>query len=203
MPRNESKWGYCRNCVKNVPHDEWHTSPWFRFVDNMTFGKLRLLRVGPWHCVHCQSQSFYLRRTLDDAVDYPIQGTEFDLREPQASEQVTAHTVGNFIRTEESLVMRSQRLKRFSEKYRDAVVRRILKGTATMMQIRQEMDVSEKELVDWISDLVDRLQARLATKENGVQSQPSLRIVNETSDAEIADRCFRAGGTVDGKVRPK
>jgi transposase-like protein len=203
MPPSESKWGYCRTCVKNVPHDEWHTSPWFRFLDSMTFGKLRLLRIGPWHCVHCQNQVFYLRRTLDDAVDYPIEGTEFDPREPNVSEAETSQSIGNFLRTEESLVMRSQRLKRFSEKYRDAVVRRILKGTATLAQIRQEMDVSETELVDWISDLFDRLDARLATMENAAQSQTPLRIVNETTDVEIADRSFPAGATIEGRVRPK
>lgn len=204
MLPSEYNWGYCRNCVKNVPYVEWHTSSLFQFLDNMTFGKLRMLRIGPWHCVHCQSQSIVLRRTQADAVDYPIQDLESSgSHQNQDVAPGHAESVGNFIRTDESLVMRSNRLKRFSEKYRDAVVRRILKGSTTMAQVRQEMDVSETELVDWIADIFDRQQAKLDALGSVADAFPALRIVDDNSPSDSPEDSNPGSVTVDGRVRPK
>jgi len=203
MSQSESKWGYCRNCVKNVPHVEWHASPWFRFLDDLTFRKLRLVRIGPWHCAHCQNQSYYLRPTLEDAVDYPVEAVDTDSHDDLELEAARAPSVGNYIRSDKSLVVRTQRLKRFSEKYRDAVVRRILKGTTSPAQIRQEMDLSETELIDWIADLFERQQAKLEALENAAQSLLSLRIADGTPDPAVSADSLPAGVTVEGHVRPK
>lgn len=203
MPFSEYKWGYCRNCVKNVPHNEWHRSALFRFLDQMTFGKLRLLRIGPWHCIHCHVESVYLRPTLADAVDYSIPEPVSDFDVTDTDRAKTGESVGNFIREDESLVTRSNRLRRFSEKYRDSIVRRILKGPTTMAQVRQEMDVSESELIAWFADLFDRQQARLEAIESAVENLPTLKIVDDGSNPTRRDGSVSGSFTVEGQVRPR
>ena len=197
------KWGYCRNCVKNVPHYEWYSSALFRLVDQMTFRKFRLIGVGPWHCVHCQIGTFYLRPAREDAVDYPIPASDSESDSTTKIETGQTESIGNFIREDESLVLRATRLKRFSQKYRDAVVRRVLKGSSTMAQVRQEMDVTEAELIVWISDVFDRQQVKIDSLENDFKSNPSLRIVHKREDSEPAIDSISNGITLDGQVRPK
>jgi len=64
---------------------------------------------------------------------------------------VVAEPVGNFIK-DQSLVVEATRLKRFTEKYRDALVDRILSGKAQISWLIADGKYTEAELVSWIAD---------------------------------------------------
>jgi len=72
------------------------------------------------------------------------------------SEVVTeAEPVGNFIK-DQSLVLQSARLHRFTEKFRDSVVDRILAGKVSIGSLTADGDYSESELLSWIADKARR-----------------------------------------------
>lgn len=58
---------------------------------------------------------------------------------------------------------RSTEIKRFTEKYRDAVVAKILEGKASISSLNQEY--SEAELLSWIADKAKRQEERIVTLE--------------------------------------
>ncbi len=117
---------------------------------------------------------------------------------PVVAELEPAESVGNFIKTESSLV-KSTRMQRYSAKYRDAVVRRILTGSASIKQIRDEKDLSETEITDWIVDLFERQQQRLDALER-FKDSISASLQSENSSFED----FNAESqTVPGHVRPR
>lgn len=73
----------------------------------------------------------------------------------KAQEFVVAEPVGNFIK-DKSLVVNATRLKRFTEKYRDALVDRILSGKAQISWLIADGKCTEAELVSWIADKAKR-----------------------------------------------
>lgn len=109
--------------------------------------------------------------SIDDKVQQPIQSnvkkTQFadsskdKLRDAQQSasgmapEVAVAEPAGNFIK-EKSLAVKATRMKRFTEKYRDALVDRILSGKARMSWLIADGKYTEAELVSWIDDKAKR-----------------------------------------------
>ena len=201
--------GYCPACHKNVPHRRRFSSRFTRLLDNLTLSILRLFRVGPWFCVHCDNKTLFLAGRRSDALDYrsaalgnekpvairkqtkpvlksqlkkpesePQQKKPTATKKPAAStdSKPAAQPIGNFLKSDRSLTNRKQRLERFSEKYRDAVVRRILAGTATISQIRNDKQLSETEIAEWIADLFERREKKIEQLE---------RMVNSISKAKL------------------
>lgn len=167
---------YCPNCVKNVPHYRSVRSTVLAYVDQWLGEFLRSIRIGPWYCLHCERCTIIRRPPRADAVDYrivdptdPIPNSDSswtrvsDLERSDGEIDEPTEPVGNYIKSEKSLVVRSSRLLRFSEKYRDAVVDRLLSGEDTFADIRYEKNISERELLDWIADRLERAERQLAT----------------------------------------
>ena len=99
--------------------------------------------------------------------------------------------------------MRSKRLRRFSEKYRDAVVKRILSGTSTMGQVRQELEMSEQELQDWFSDTFNRMQSKLDKLQKSLENVTEMRFIAESQEPNSLDDFIDDGPTIEGNFRPK
>ena len=84
-----------------------------------------------------------------------------------------------------------------------------MSGKLTISQVREEQNITESELIDWIADLVERLQAQISSAET-IQATARLEFddtVNLSSDdvhkmgfdlTQIPD-----GQTVDGQIRPR
>ena len=58
---------------------------------------------------------------------------------------------GNYLRREKSLIARKERCSRYSDKYRESIVQKILDGDSTIAEVRQELGLSELDILDWIS----------------------------------------------------
>ncbi len=152
MPKLTSKIGYCASCMTNIPHVRRIANPVIWAVDLVSVRLVApFFRLGPWYCVQCNNRKFLLptRRRAAGTFD------------PGAEESAQVESVGNYIRTTESLVMRRNRARRYSQKYRDGVVQRLIGGTATISQIGQELDLTERDLVDWIADALAGKQDRI------------------------------------------
>ncbi|MEL7498224.1 MAG: hypothetical protein AAFN77_11480 [Planctomycetota bacterium] len=160
-------------------------------------------RVGPWYCLHCEKRTIFRRATRADAVDYRIIDPTEPLASPEDSVWVKADSqtmkaddatpvdqpIGNFIKSEKSLVVRKTRLLRFSEKYRDSIVERILSGNSTLTEVRHEKSLSEREILDWIADRVERLEIELQ-QHHGDRLPPVLQIIaNDRRQTELDDDC--------------
>ena len=205
MSRHKHKWGFCLNCLRNVPHyREFRIAP-LRFLDALSFRILSVFRIGPWYCVHCERKAIFLGGERSDAPQFrpPFAAAENQPVETtrDAHSKPPAELVGNFLKEEESLVMRATRLKKYSEKYRDSIVRRIMSGSATMMQIRQEKNLSEGELLDWIADLFRRMQSKMDTQTSMLEAFPHLRFLDD--HARTNGPTIPEGTTIEGKVKPK
>ena len=81
-----------------------------------------------------------------------------------------AEPVGNFIK-ERSLVLRSTRMDRFTEKFRDSVVDRILAGKVTISSLVADGDYCESELESWIADKAKRQEGKTDTLDLDAGSQ--------------------------------
>ena len=71
-----------------------------------------------------------------------------------------------------------------------------------MSQIRQEKEISEGELTDWIADLFERMQLRLDTLEETLEAIPTRRLTSEQPDG-MREGSIPPGPTVEGRIRPK
>lgn len=91
--------------------------------------------------------------------------------------------VGNFLRSEESLVVRNTRAARYTKKYRESVVERILSGQATITQVRSELGITERDVLEWINDRVYRQHQKIAKLTQVVKTVRQLTIESE----EITD----------------
>lgn len=211
MLSKKKKSGYCPSCHKNVPHQRHFNNPVTLLFNKVTLGLLGVIGVGPWYCVHCDNKKFLLLGRDPKALDYrsaalgnetPVRTrkqTKPALKTPAAKANNTqpivkanstaapkpetepAVPVGNFLKSDKSLVNRKHRLERFSEKYRDAVVRRILNGTATISQIRNDKRLSETEVAEWIADLFDRRQKRIDDLEKIVEAIAQAKLLSQHS----------------------
>lgn len=153
--------------MKNIPHVRRVSNGFAWLLDLLTLGSASVFRIGPWYCVQCNTRHMFLQ-TSRRSVD-----TFNPDKQPEVE---TVESVGNYIRTTESLVMRRNRAARYSEKYRDGVVQRLIGGTATITQIGQELDLTERDLVDWIADALARKQERIE------ELTALLNAVSERSD---------------------
>ena len=229
--------GFCFSCQKNVPHRRWINSPLLLILDLLTLRLAKLVRLGPWYCVHCDDRKSFLPLRKKSAMDYrssalvnETQPSKFVSRantpeaqpaapaspastSPAASPSIPvspptpapsqpalepAESVGNFIKTDSSLLMKSNRLQRYSEKYRDAVVRRILSGASSIKQVRDEKQLSESEVTDWIADLFERQQQKIDSLQLFKKSISQSELLREEVIQELAD-----SQSVAGQVRPR
>lgn len=144
MPSGSYQLGYCHACRRNVQHYRGPKSRWAQTMDVVC---VFILDFGPWYCSYCDRRTNSLpwvrkRKASNSQHNDRVDGTD---------------RVGNFIRSDGSLVLRKKRGGRYSKKFREGVVQRLLTGRTTIAQLTVELEVTEADLLAWIHDV---LQAR-------------------------------------------
>ncbi len=147
MSRSVRK-GYCRDCQANVNHLRRFVSHIAWLLDALTFRFIGRFRFGYWHCMQCTRKSVYLPLARRDVRTIAPLQTESE------SESHPVETAGNYLRNE-SLLSKKGRISRYSSKYREGVVKKILSGHATIAEMKRELNVSEADLLDWIASAFD------------------------------------------------
>jgi len=208
------KFGYCKQCLRNVPHELFFRWPLFSVLNRFPefMGGLWL---SSWNCCACEKHVIVLRRPLDEAttdssatemsdvrpfVTPRSEGSrgmflrrlfhrnnpeESDIEQPEmeaTAEAPAGEKVGNFLRSEESLILQSTRASRYTKKYRESIVDRILSGKATITQIRNELGVTERDVLEWLNERVFRQQQKIAKLTQVVKSVQQLTL---ESDSEL------------------
>jgi transposase-like protein len=180
--------GYCPLCMQNVEHTRKFSSIFTFLLDRLTFGFLRAFRIGPYYCFQCESKSLYLRPVRRNAPTFNSQTSGVNFSDPRvdrrrksrnpqsdpADSEPAVESVGNFLKTEHSLLMQDRRSNKFTQKFRDGTVRKILNGTASIQDVRRELEVSEADLIRWIAELVNRKEQRIEELVTILQSFESL-----------------------------
>ena len=177
MARLITKIGYCPDCRKNIHHVHAYKSLPARVADGCLLGLVpRVLRLGSWHCRVCNRMSTLLAFRRWGALDYDRPGLD-----PSPA------TAGNYINREKSLVLRSERNNRYTKKFRQSVVERILSATVTLIEMREELNVSEADLLTWIGEVVDS-QAEMINQLNrmvGVLVENTPQFARLHADVEL------------------
>ncbi len=145
MPQGCYKLGYCDYCRRNVHHFRGRKSFRARVVD---FFSLFIVNFGPWYCSQCERRKLSLPwiRKSEPTIQRLDDGHE---------------KIGNFIRSDGSLVLRKKRSSRYSNKFREGVVLRLLSGKTTMAQLTTELKVSEADILSWISEVISSRDNRI------------------------------------------
>ena len=176
--------GYCDQCLYNIEHVRSVKDPIARALDGATWKITRFLGIGPWYCISCGS-----RKLLVPTYRRNVKNYDPRVAEPPKPKPDEFDRVGNFIQTDLSLKVRADRKGRYSEKFRDSVVEKLLGGKTKFSEIRNEIDVSEQDLQSWIARYhekrIERIKvefARLHAELGGNEFQ----ILNEFEDREIS-----------------
>lgn len=110
---------------------------------------------------------------------------------------------GNFLRNNQSLIMRSARSDRFTEKFRDGIVHRILDGTTTIAEVREQYYLTEQDVIDWMKHSFDRKQKRIdrlvkiLRKSQSADTDSILKVESEPRRVDIK------GDVIDGRSQSK
>ena len=84
-----------------------------------------------------------------------------DSDKESSSDETTQSSAGNFLRNDQSLVMRSVRSDRFTDKFKEGIVQRILQGTTSINDIREQHYLTEQDVIAWMKQSFDRKQKRI------------------------------------------
>ena len=136
--------------------------------------------VIPWPKRNDPSQRFgLLFRRKKNASLVPEHGGS----KKGTAESAIEH-VGNFLRSDESLLVRKARANRYSKKFREGVVNRILSGALTISQARKELNVSERDLLDWINDRIMRQDQKITKLTQVVEAVQQFAIEGQVERAD-------------------
>jgi transposase-like protein len=172
---NDKMLGYCPLCMQNVEHTRKFSSWIMLVLDLLTLRIFRIFRIGPFYCYQCETKTLYLKPVRRDAPTFDVATSTASYRDgrhvwvssqsDEPTDQNESGTpfepVGNFLKAEQSLLMQERRSQAYSQKFRDAAVARILAGNASLLDIRNELQVKETDLIRWIGDLMNRKQQQI------------------------------------------
>ena len=138
----------------------------------MDFASLYVLNFGPWYCAQCEKRSRCLPwiRKSEPTKKRIDEGTE---------------RVGNFIRSDGSLVLRKKRSSRYSPKFRQGVVHRLLNGKTTIVQLTTELKVTEADLMAWVAEVLESRDRRVKELTNLLKSyhRAAANLIGITDDS--------------------
>ena len=205
MTTEKMTFGFCPMCMQNVEHVRKFSSPFFWMLDLFSLRIFKLLRFGPWYCFQCERKTFYLHWCRRSAPTYHSDTSEVNFSPKSSSESASdSQSIGNYLRNEQSLVMKDKRSNRYSQKFRDSTVARILSGAATIAQVRHELNVSEQDIINWIANVAVKKQERIDELVDALGAirpdlPEQLRSALKTASAHES----LSDNVVEGRVLPK
>jgi hypothetical protein len=189
------KEGYCNWCANNADHGRYSSSVFaaaFHALVRMMSGGSS---YGPWYCSECRRVSKLLNPPVEShtirQVGHAVGGNE-SVAHPMLHPRSPEDTV---------VTLSSESTQRFSQKYRNAIARKILDGSSTFKQVSEELSISKKEAWSWLVELsvgerqqivdlknrVRQLESRLGevSKEDGPVDPWDSDVVNQWSSIVV------------------
>ena len=162
--RETTRMGYCSICKQNMLHVRQAAGRWRLAIEIVTLKLSRFLGEGPWQCCQCDQWSRFLQRNKKKtATNSESTKSDFTID-------------GNFIRQNQSLVLQKQRTARFSQKYRDGMIQRLLSGSSRMSQICRDLGITEDDIMIWMADLLQRRDEKIKELGDLLNQQREYRI---------------------------
>ena len=191
-------------CMQNIEHTRKVSIPILRVADLMSLSILRVFRIGPWYCYQCERRTMFLRFQNKQVPTFERHRSRSEFSKKKDDSH--SKSIGNYIKAEQSLVMRDRRSRRYSCKFRDATVDRLLSGAATISQIRDELDVTELDILSWIADLMERRKEAIA--QTSAQLTRAVDLLPPDLQAQFMEAsekllAVESGSVVEGRVLPK
>ena len=167
------KVGFCKYCHINVQHFRSAKTLRARALDLCS---LYILNFGPWYCGQCERSRKFLRWVRRSE---PVKNRIDDGGEP----------IGNFLRSDGSLVMRKKRSSRYTQKFREGVVDRLLNGRTSIGQLTIELEVSEADLLAWVGDLLNSKDQRISELTSLLRSyhRAAENLIGISDDSAVFD----------------
>lgn len=182
----------------------------------MTLQVASLFRLGPWYCYQCETKKIWLPRVNSNAPTFCSEDASIHFSQQDEGDAGGASSgvepVGNYLKCEQSLLLREQRTKRYSQKFRDGTARRVLKDPSLVKTLCRELNLQESDIVSWIASLVQQKQERineLTQLLENLQAGGAARTRLEMDQNSIADEepgegtSQMSGEVVEGRILPR
>ncbi len=114
--------------------------------------------------------------------------------------------------------MRSARSDRFTDKFKDGIVQRILSGTTTIADVRAQHHLTEQDVIDWMKQSFDRKQKRVddlthklrltesTDRERIIKiasARPRIAIQNDVIEADVIEADVIQAEVIEGRAESK
>ena len=175
MTSTTYKTGYCKSCMSNVRHRRSLRSPFFPGFDLITLRIFKSLGLGPWYCIGCGHKRLLVSGARAQAGTFEP-GSAKD-PQPEGNQEEEVERVGNYLRTDHSLVDQTTRKSRYSTKFRDGIARRVLTGRSTKSQASRDLGIREIDVQIWIDDFHQRnVDRELADFKPAIEGRVTLNL---------------------------
>jgi len=153
MSRKE---GFCDSCHQNKEHRR--VAGVFSLLNLLLLGIPTLFGISTWQCTHCRSMRIFLFRQRGAGPKPARSSFKRALPTSPPNGGLKAHTPKEPATPRK---VKSSRSRLYSEKYRDAVVRRIVSGITSIAEVQESLDLPEIDVVDWIKQSFQRKEDRV------------------------------------------
>ncbi len=148
MSRKE---GFCDSCQQNKDHRR--VAGVFSLLNLVLLGIPSLFGISTWACVHCRSVRIFLFRQRE--VNRKIRPTS------SHKSYLPSPPPNGGLKSNSPEKVQPARTRLYSEKYRDAVAKRIVSGITSIPEVMESLDLPDSEIVDWIKQSFQRKEKRL------------------------------------------
>ncbi len=185
------KEGFCDSCQQNKDHRR--VAGICSLINLVLLGIPSLFGVSTWACVHCRSVRIFLFRQRE--VNRKIKPSSF-----HKSYLPTPPPNGG-LKPQTPRKVKSTRSQLYSEKYRDAVAKRIVSGITSIAEVKASLDLPDSDVMDWIKQSFQRKEDRVEmlrdvlmryqTDNPGFDAEEVMRDINQSHQSEQNSRTNR------------
>lgn len=145
---SQTRLGYCRRCDENTPHRKRIYSSAGRLFNRCLFDLPVRWGFGSWMCLQCGARQLIHEPPFDEESNVPVDS-------PQRVDLLPK------LNRERDLVASVSRRERFSDKYLEAVLDRLLAGDDDLRSIRDELNLNEFDLWAMIRERFQRIEQQV------------------------------------------
>ena len=183
------KTGYCSWCANNTPHGHYASSAMAGICHAMARVFAGAAGYGPWYCSECRRVTSFMMPPVEDRPSAPVEAFDVpaaaDVKRPLKA-PASEHPFRERARLD-AVGKNQQATSRYSEKYRQAIARRIFEGSTTFNQVKAELSVSKQEVWGWLVALYCSDQEQIGQLKRQVHAlEESLSM--HIGDSEFGDR---------------
>ena len=146
MSRKE---GFCDSCQQNKDHRR--VAGVFSLINLFLLGVPGLFGISTWACTHCRSVRIFL--FCQREVRKEIRSSSFH--------KTAQPSPNGALKPQAPRKRKSTRSQLYSEKYRDAVARRVVSGITSIAEVKESLELSDSDVLDWLKQSFQRKEDRV------------------------------------------